>query len=488
MSESPRDRPLARGNVRRPICEVLLLSSFACWFLYLFLASTNGFGWIDSWHNEQRAVQLVLLASTAPIMLLAYVQSTAALPVFAWPIWFLAAIGFVSALFADFRWAAVAEVSLFISLAGLVLASELVCRSLRRCPLWFVRCVLLLAAAHCVGILVRYGAAISLKNDLTTDVLLLGFANPRFASSLYVLLMPFLAHHVLCAEERRDIRAAAFAVLTLLWAFNLALGTRAVIFGIGLGLAGYALFRGRRAPLSIAWTMMTTAVVGAVLYAVMFHLVPSWVAGSGSLAIRADPVLGPNGRDLLLGSSVAAIRGAPVLGIGPTQFAAIPHVWAAHPHNWVLQLAAEYGLPSTSVLLFCLVAWFWRLRERLGHVSADSGTLFEPALLMTLIGLAYGLVDGNLIMPISQTAAAIGLGAMLASLPPGLVGTTTNSVNRYATGVAFAAAAGVVALYGYTSFAEQETSVKRFREAYAKDRFFVPRFWEQGLLIKPGQL
>ena len=35
------------------------------WLIYLLVAPTIGFGWIDSWHNEQRAVQVVLLACTA---------------------------------------------------------------------------------------------------------------------------------------------------------------------------------------------------------------------------------------------------------------------------------------------------------------------------------------------------------------------------------------------------------------------------------------
>ena len=35
------------------------------WALYLLLAPTTGFSWIESWHNEQRAVQIVLLSLTA---------------------------------------------------------------------------------------------------------------------------------------------------------------------------------------------------------------------------------------------------------------------------------------------------------------------------------------------------------------------------------------------------------------------------------------
>lgn len=459
----------------------------AVWFTYLLFASTNGFAWIPSWHNEQRAVQLVLLLGTALVVLAVYLGSgLRELPMFPWPFWVVLSAALVSSFFAEFRFAAFAEVGLYTALAGLVFISAIGVRSLRGSSLLLQRAILLLGFAHCLGILVRYGTALWLQRELATDVLLLGFANPRFASALYVLLMPFLASHALCPGERKVLRTLAFATLVMLWAFNLALGTRAVLFASGIGMAGFVWLAWKRAPFAIIRTMLASLAAGAILYVAMFQLVPSWVTGSAALAVRADPVLSPNGRDLLLSSSIASIQGAPLLGIGPMQFAAIPHVWAAHPHNWVLQLAAEYGLAISGFLLLSLAAWFRRLRERIASVSAHSTTLLEPALLVTLIGLVYGLVDGNLVMPISQTAAAIGLGALLASLPPGSDRTAVFSVNRHATGIAVAVAAAVVSLYGHTSFAEQEVSVKRFREVYVKDRYFVPRFWEQGLLIHIG--
>src|SRR5262245_37957553 len=40
-------------------------SMLVLWFAYLLIAPTWGFFWIDSWHNEQRAAEVVLLAVTA---------------------------------------------------------------------------------------------------------------------------------------------------------------------------------------------------------------------------------------------------------------------------------------------------------------------------------------------------------------------------------------------------------------------------------------
>ena len=35
------------------------------WLVYLLITPTIGIAWIESWHNEQRAVQVILLACTA---------------------------------------------------------------------------------------------------------------------------------------------------------------------------------------------------------------------------------------------------------------------------------------------------------------------------------------------------------------------------------------------------------------------------------------
>jgi putative inorganic carbon (HCO3(-)) transporter len=461
----------------------------AVWYVYLLVASTNGFGWIDSWHNEQRAVQLILLLATGLVVLAVYLRSGGSqLPTFAWPLSVVVGAGLVSSALAEFPFAAFGEVSLYTALAGLVFLTALAIRSSPRAPLWVGRAALFFAAAHCLGILVRYGAAISMQREITVDVLLLGFANPRFASALYVLLLPFLAGHALRRDERAALRIFSLSVLVMLWTFNLALGTRAVVFASTAGCVAFAWFFWRRRPMAIAWTMFATFAAGLVLYAVMFHLVPAWMSESGGLVVRQDPVLSPNGRQFLLRTSLDVMRAAPLLGIGPMQFAAIPHVWAAHPHNWVLQLATEYGVPAALCALLAVTVWLWRLRAlvRSDEREGQDETLFAPALLMTLIALAYGLVDGNFVMPISQSAAAIGLGTLLGSIDSRKPTGRLSMANRYATAMAIAASALVVTVYGYVSFADQDASVKRFREIYVKDRFFVPRFWEQGLLIPPN--
>ena len=46
----------------------------------------------------------------------------------------------------------------------------------------------------------------------------------------------------------------------------------------------------------------------------------------------------------------------PLLGIGPMQFAALRSQVGAHPHNWPIQIAAEWGFPATVILLVLIIA------------------------------------------------------------------------------------------------------------------------------------
>jgi O-antigen ligase len=463
--------------------HLLAATVLSAWLIYFLFGSTNGFNWIDSWHNEQRAAQLLLLLVTAATLGVLCASPVAdALPSFSWPLWVVVLAGLASSVCATFRFPAVAEISMYTALGGVVMLSAFVFRQVPHSILWFERAVLLLASTHCLGIGVRYAAALSTQGDLGLDVLLLGFANPRFQSALYVLLMPFIAWQALSGARSRPLRLTALTVLVLLWTFNFALGTRAVPFSIGLASIGFGVLVWKRRPLSIIKMLFASLVLGAVLYVLLFHMLPSWLGASGGHAVNVDRFLNSSSRDQLFKLSLEAIWSAPLLGIGPMQFAAIPAVPNAHPHNWVLQLAAEYGVPTAVLVVAGVAVWLSRLRARIPTTTSGGRGLLEPALLMTLVALACGLVDGNLVMPVSQTAAAIGLGALLASLPE-RPHDALSPVAVPASTLAVVSAAAVVAVYGFASYKDQEASIRHYRHLYAKDSVFAPRFWEQGLLL-----
>jgi hypothetical protein len=168
-------------------------------------------------------------------------------------------------------------------------------------------------------------------------------------------------------------------------------------------------------------------------------------------------------------------------------FSAIPHVWAAHPHNWILQFAAEYGLPAA--LLACYLAWrlLWRCGRTLKLQPLVKRQLFLPAFLAVTVALIYGLVDGNLVMPVSQSVFALCVGVLIGGTlesddPVRPIAKPVNP-SVVASVVVVVVGAAIVAAYCFQTLLGQDASAKEYHEIYSSQRFFVPRFWEQGLLL-----
>lgn len=449
------------------------------WLVYLLVGPTIGFGWIDSWHNEQRAVQIVLLVLTAfawyALLVLrpAGTRYPSGYPPLVLP--FLA-LGLVSTALAGLPVASFAEVGLTVLLITLAIFTGLVAsedfgRSLK----WAQRFSLLFATAYVLGVATRYLAAVNLERPIDLDVLVFGYANPRFPSALHALLIPFIATSVADRSGQLWLRAAAFAVLSLLWSINLGLGTRAIWFAFVLGLPFTAIVVGFRAMRRIALVIAVSAACGVALYFLLFHFAPV-TAGSGSALAAPTSNTTLTSREVIWSMSWDAIKSAPWFGIGPMQFAALGSAVGAHPHNWVLQIAAEWGIPA---LLVCFlgVALLFRKAKRASH---DGVNIVAPAL-AAIVALIYGMVDGNLVMPISQSTAALVFGLLLAG-----VGTAdrapTNRIGRALDWIGPASAilsCAVVATFAVHTLAEQPARSRSFNKSHP-GAWLTPRFWEQG--------
>ena len=202
------------------------------WLIYLLIAPTIGFGWIESWHNEQRAVEVILLACTAVAYCVMGLLSGPEQSVARWYFSALPACLFrprlVSATRAQFVFAALAEVSMFALLAILaMLTARIVSTDVQRYVRWARWFALLFATAYVLGVATRYLAAVSLDRAVDLDVLILGYANPRFPSALHAVLIPFLALTVLEKTELGSLRIIATIVLSLIWTINLGLAREA---------------------------------------------------------------------------------------------------------------------------------------------------------------------------------------------------------------------------------------------------------------------
>jgi O-antigen ligase len=474
-------RSLAFATGIEPFMARTILS---LWLVYLLFAPTLGFGWINSWHNEQRAIQIILLAATG----LAYgfscrrpqkrdKTSPWSLPTL---ILVFLGLGVLSALNAKFVFAALAEVSLVALLAILALfTAQAVATDPPKFANWARWFALLFATAYALGVATRYLAALNLERAVDLDVLILGYANPRFPSALHALLIPFIAATASEPRERRWLRLIALIILSTLWAINIGLGTRGIWFAYAIGLPLTALLLDSNSVKRSIVVIAKSCLIGVFLYFVFFKLIPSVVGSASAVSSPMDNLSSVTGRDVLWRTSLEALLSAPLLGIGPMQFASHSSHMGAHPHNWVLQIASEWGLPALFVWVLALVH-FGKAVTR----SPAKAEIVPPVMAITVC-LSLGLVDGNLVMPISQSSAFLVLGLLLGLLQCNDAKASDqvreNSRALIVTGTFCLLAVVIVTSYAYMTLAAQPASVSRFHRTNPGE-WLLPRFWEQGLL------
>jgi len=466
------------------LADLFGIVTLLAWLVYLLAAPTIGFSWIESWHNEQRAVQIVLLVATAVAFCVHMVpqpRNAITVPHGIPPLALtLFAIGTVSALRSESMLAAFAEVGLAVLLLILaLLTAVVVSNDVQRYSRWARRFALLLATAYVLGVATRYAAAIGLGRGIDFDVLILGYANPRFPSALHALLIPFIACVAVDSREHKFLRIASVIVLTFIWAINVGLQTRAIWLAYLLVLPASVLLLGWRNAGRAVLVIVGTAVAGVLTFYIVSWVSPAPTAEAAASAALRDWA-GLTFRKVVWQMSWDAISKAPLLGIGPMQFATFDNRVGAHPHNWIMQVAAEWGVPALLLLLFALVL----LARATRQAAALDSTVVSAALAFG-IGLANGLVDGNLVMPVSQSAFALAGGLMLAAILHARNNSATYPINLarrlVSIGSATLAAAAVVA-FAVFSFSDQESGVSRFHQTQP-GAWLVPRFWEQGLLF-----
>jgi O-antigen ligase len=469
-----------RSEQPQRIALVLAYSLMALWAGYLLLAPTTGFAWIESWHNEQRAVQVVLLSLTALVIASLTITGSDKLRTWLqlpWWWWAFVALGCASALLSAFRFGALVEVGFVILLSLLVVLTASLAAVQPHQAAKLARYVaLLIVAAHALAVLVRYAASLEIGKGVDLSVFMLGYANPRFASALHAVLMPFVAAVAVDRNERTVLRCAAFVALCLVWTINVGLGTRGIWFAMIAGTVLVLPILGVRATTRMVAAIAVAAIVGVGL----FLLITAYPAASGAapgiaLPTQRAPTL--TSRDVLWSLAWEATIAHPLLGLGPMQFAALQSYVGAHPHNWPLQLSSEWGLPALALLLMALGSMATQQRRAIRHGAAMN----PEALLAVCIALVYGLVDGNLVMPVSQTASALVLGLVVGTCEPAPTGRVRSRDAVATVLIALVSAAAVIA-HATVSISDQVRSTAAFRSQFPGE-WLAPRFWEQGLLL-----
>lgn len=327
------------------------------------------------------------------------------------------ALGLASALMAFSPRHALIEVLLLLSLlaVALAVAGEMASDHVRA-----LRIVLGLLVLGCglymMQVLLPWLASMVTRRALDMNSLAPGFSNYRLFNHAQTISLPLLVLAVCLASPGR--RAWVLAVAAFWCALLFAVSGRGTMLALGAGCL-IALLLWRRHALAFCRTLAQVAALGLLIYWVTCLLIPFIldIPPVGELTeVLARTAASPDGkRGQLWRWCLEFMASDPWFGIGPMHYAHdLSDVsYAAHPHNWVLQLGAEWGIPA--MLCACLaVALALRALVRSARSIAEGDTRNRTLLsAWTVIGVAIvvdGLVSGNIVMPVSQLLIALYIG------------------------------------------------------------------------------
>jgi hypothetical protein len=428
----------------------------------------QGYGW----HDQQRVAQLLLLLLACGFVLFARAFVVGR---FVWPVLAILALGGVSTLHAELPVWAVREWALQ---AGLVILALVLAQLLKsESAQWAVACIaVVVGGGLALQFFVGYAAAfISGIRMLDAFTLFSGFSNPRFFGQFQIFLMPLLVALVLhCQVKHPGLAGLVMVVLVGQWCIAYALGGRGLI--LGLLVAHASLLFLRFAFFRFISVQLIAALIGLLLFWLLFCLVPIWLGWELTLRDTLRP--GLSAREVLWLEALELITRQPWLGVGPMHFSASINPVAAHPHQMLLQWASEWGMPAALGVMM-LAAWGMLSAARCLRRDCVAG--MDAALWVGLVGgLILAQVDGVFVMPYTQIWMTVFVGMALArwSLCQPSSGMRRHLIML--TGLLVAVVLGYVVIAEAPHLPEIQ---QRFIELHAIGN--RPRFWSQGWIVAP---
>jgi putative inorganic carbon (hco3(-)) transporter len=304
---------------------------------------------------------------------------------------------------------------------------------------------------------VAYFGSFSLGLPLDIGDFTPSFSNIRFFNHTQTSTLPLLILLCCLTPRASKFRWLWLAVTTYWWMALFATTGRGTLLGVTAGCIAAAVLA-RRKAVPYLRQVAVTAALGLLAYFLFLIVVPALVGVEGMRSFSyafertaADPT---SARWPLWNLAISLIGQHPWLGVGPMHFAHYTghlHI-AAHPHDWLLQIAAEWGVPALLCLLIAVAFGMRALLQagaRLDRDDAGNQAIFSALLVGSVAILVDGLVSGIFVMPQSQLAIALYLGCAIGwqrSVGPATPAAAPSGV-RCAVGMAciVAAMAGVVA-------------------------------------------
>lgn len=380
-------------------------------------------------YNEKRILELLLLLSISLTTILSKPLRSETLVIFQqlqrrtqFAVLAIPCLGLLSTLFSAHPEHAILNVALY-SLLGIccfIIAAAVKTHSQTAITM-LILTVCAVTLAYLSQFIAGLTAATFSDAGLVHAALFGNFAHIRFFSQFqsWTLMLTTLPLLSLPLMRNRLLTALVIFIAAGGWFMALSSGTRGMLLGSIIAITIISLLLRKHAASWLKWTILSAA-LGLTCYLFIFILLPMLTAGDSSAVLNGT--IGRNlgsssGRIYFWQQAWLMIQQQPLLGIGPAHYACRPEIpVVAHPHNSLLQIAAEWGLPVAITLLAIFIkgnhAWLQRIQHstwKNNHQQIIAIALFASLLTASI----HALFSGIMIMPLSQVLMITIIGTML---------------------------------------------------------------------------
>jgi hypothetical protein len=353
-----------------------------------------------------------------------------------------------------------------------------------------------------LGVLAAHAAGL----EFNFRISLLYFSWPRFYNQVQSWAVPALAALPLLFIRHRLAYVLCFITLGLQWYIILVTGARGSFVSIGAASLFALIFLPPVRARLFRWQLASLAFGLVIFAAVLFSFEAKTPAGitrpaeaPQTSSVAAEPaersggarpageqssffqqsvgksLTGSSGRFWMWSETIKDTRDNPLLGIGPMNYVCTGSKRIGHPHNFALQLSAEWGLPVALAAFFIFSTLLWRIASSIRDGAfGDDRTNVIAGLLFTgvLAAALHSCLSGVMVMPASQVAGLLVCG-MLLGLYPSTANQRAVAALRWLCIPGLVLAAGLLLLGTH----EVQTMEQRAKQLSAGASLW-PRMWQ----------
>lgn len=376
-------------------------------------------------HDAQRLVSLALLAVVLIYATLNTVSLGNSLLIsksLRIAFYSLLALGVFSSAFSQYPRHAVLEVSIFASLCYVALfTAELFFDNKQKFIKQFIYVLWASLLIYMFGVYVGYIVAFINITPMQWPQPMIGFTSIRSFNQYQLWSIGLITLPLLAFDIKQTSKRWLTIALTFWWALLFYSASRGVLVAWFVGMILTALVYKK-----LSWPFLKLQLVnistGFVAYYVLFKLLPSM----NQQSVKLSTVIRDTTYDRieLWDICYKMMETHSLLGVGPMHYYWYTRV-GTHPHNSVLQLGAEWGIPATMIMLgiaaYGLYCWYKKFNVNNINLLPKLDCNLSIILFFTIItNAAYSLVDGVIVMPISQVLMFTIIGIMIGQYQHGL--------------------------------------------------------------------